>query len=440
MAGDMKDKLSLLSSIITASGSLSSILDMDQLPEKVTDLAMNISGAQRGFLFLYPHEYAAERKLMLVFSRGGGSEDQSASMNTICMPIIKKVEDSGSPLLINDTQKYLLLNERPSMRDHYLRSVLCIPLTISGRTLGLVYLDNNIVSIFDADKVDPLRILLAQAAISIENARATMALKVVQAELKQYAATMEQKVKDRTLELEKLLEKVKEANNNKTQFVSDVSHELRTPLASIKGYVSTIRNDKDMEENTKSEFLGIVEEETDRLTRIINQLLDISRIEAGRIQLNIKNFGLPDVIHKNIENIKEMARSRDIKIEEKINEKLPLVCADQDKTAQVLVNLLCNAVKYNRTGGRIIVRAEGDGEGVRVEIEDTGFGISEKDIPHMFEKFYRVDSTSDQAPGTGLGLAVTKSLIEVMGGKICVESKVGEGSKFTFVLPKGADN
>jgi two-component system, OmpR family, phosphate regulon sensor histidine kinase PhoR len=263
----------------------------------------------------------------------------------------------------------------------------------------------------------------------------------MQDELKKYANTLEEKVTQRTAEIEKMLVKVEEANKNKTQFVSDVSHELRTPLASIKGYVSTIRSDKEMSDATRAEFLGIVEDETDRLARIIDQLLDISRIEAGRLKLNPRSFQLSDLVHRNIANMKEQAKKKQVTIEEELSQEPLYVYADQDKTAQIIINLLSNAVKYNKPGGTVKVSAtKGDDGKVRVEVKDTGYGISEKDLPHMFEKFYRVERTSNEAPGTGLGLAVTKNLLEVMGGNIELESRYGEGSTFSFTLPKGAGN
>jgi PAS domain S-box-containing protein len=239
---------------------------------------------------------------------------------------------------------------------------------------------------------------------------------------------------------EELLHKVEEANKKKTEFVSDVSHELRTPLASIKGFISTIRSDKEMDEKTREEFMNIVEDETDRLTRIIEQLLDISRIEAGRIKLNPKHFNLVDLVFKNLETIKEQARQKEVIIEEKMPKDLPQVYADQDKTAQIMINLLSNAIKYNKKGGKVTVMAMPDDGHVRVDIKDTGSGISQNDLPHMFEKFFRAEKTSSEAPGTGLGLALTKSLVEVQGGNISVESKLNEGSKFSFTLPREQKN
>jgi len=237
---------------------------------------------------------------------------------------------------------------------------------------------------------------------------------------------------------DELLHKVEEANRNKTEYVSGVSHELRTPLASIKGFVSTIRSDKEMDEATRADFLRIIEEEADRLTRIIEGLLDISRIESGRLKLSTRQFNIIDLITKNIENINPLAASKGIEIQAPHNTAPYIVYADQDKTTQIITNLLSNAIKYNKQGGKISIAASEDDGKVRVDIEDTGIGISKEDLTHMFEKFFRVEGSSSETPGTGLGLAVTKSLVEVMGGDIRVNSKPGEGSRFSFSLPKHA--
>ena len=151
--------------------------------------------------------------------------------------------------------------------------------------------------------------------------------------------------------------------------------------------------------------------------------------------MKVRSFDLLELVFKNIENIRKLAEERGVVIERDIENDIPLVFADQDKTTQIIINLLSNAIKYNRKGGKVKVAARKDDGFVRIDIEDTGSGISESDLPHMFEKFYRAEKTSSEAPGTGLGLALTKSLVEVQGGKISVESKLNEGSRFSFSLP-----
>jgi signal transduction histidine kinase len=241
------------------------------------------------------------------------------------------------------------------------------------------------------------------------------------------------------IEKEKLFKKVEELNRKKTEFVSDVSHELRTPLASIKGFVSTIRNEKEMDEKTKEEFLKIVEEESDRLARLIEDLLDLSRIESGRLRLNILPFDINGLLARSIENLSKEAEKRSIKIlpETTASDHIQ-VCADYDKTAQVLVNLLSNAIKYNKPGGSVNIDVKDEQDTVRIDVIDSGIGIAEADMPRLFEKFYRSDRVSHEVPGTGLGLALTKSLIEVQGGELSVTSRENQGSRFSFTLPKAA--
>jgi len=233
-------------------------------------------------------------------------------------------------------------------------------------------------------------------------------------------------------------EKAEAANRNKTQFVSDVSHELRTPLASIKGYTSTVRSDRDMDPATREEFLKIVEEETDRLSRIIDDLLDLSRIESGRIMLKKENVDLIEVIQKGVSIIKKQAEERHLELKTELPDRMPHVLADSDKMTQVIINLLGNAIKYTKEGEISISAWEEDGQ-VRVEVADTGIGIDKEDLPKVFEKFQRIEKQGIEAKGTGLGLSIVKAIVEIHGGNIFAESELGKGSRFGFSIPV-ADN
>ncbi|MBL7208730.1 MAG: PAS domain S-box protein [Dehalococcoidia bacterium] len=223
----------------------------------------------------------------------------------------------------------------------------------------------------------------------------------------------------------------------KTEFVSTVSHELRTPLTSIKGYVDLVV-DGEAGEITEMQrnFLGIVQSNTDRLVGLINDLLDISRIESGRLELNITTVPLDQVI-------REVAVSLHNQIEEK---KLSLELAppqgpiqvrgDRARITQVLTNLLSNAYKFTPEGGKINVSAKVTDSQVQVDVADTGTGISAQDRKKLFTRFFRVDSsTTRDIGGTGLGLTIAKSIVEMHGGKIWVESEIGKGSTFSFTLP-----
>jgi len=233
--------------------------------------------------------------------------------------------------------------------------------------------------------------------------------------------------------------KVEEANQNKTQYVSDVSHELRTPLASIKGYTSTVRSDKEMDPATREEFLKIVEEESDRLSRIIDDLLDLSRIESGRIKLKKENIDLAKIISKSVETIKKQAEEKHLELKTELPEGRLYVLADSDKMTQVIVNLLGNAIKYTKEGGATISARREDGY-VVVEVADTGIGIDQDDLSKVFEKFQRIEKPGIEEKGTGLGLSIVKAIVEIHGGKIFVESELGKGSKFGFSLPACLSN
>ena len=234
--------------------------------------------------------------------------------------------------------------------------------------------------------------------------------------------------------LKEYAKKAEDANQNKTQFVSDVSHELRTPLASIKGYTATIRTDKTMEPETREEFLKIVEEETDRLSRIIDGLLDLSRIESGRINLKKEDIKLTDLIKKNVETVRKQADKKQLALKMDLPEDIPFVLADSDKISQVIINLLSNAIKYTKEG-EVMISAKRENGGVLVSVSDTGIGIDKKDLPMLFNKFARIEKSEGMTAGTGLGLSIVKALVELHGGKVFVESEPGRGSRFGFRLP-----
>jgi signal transduction histidine kinase/CheY-like chemotaxis protein len=223
----------------------------------------------------------------------------------------------------------------------------------------------------------------------------------------------------------------------KNEFVSTVSHELRTPLTSIKGYVDLILDGDAGEVNEiQQEFLGIVKENSDRLVDLINDMLDISRIESGRIRLKIEPMSVSDSIEGAIDTFRAVLQQTGRKIESKVPDNLPLVAADRDRVGRVLINLVSNALKYSPEGGDVTLSATLSNSHVTISVKDRGMGISREDQKKLFTKFYRVDSAlTREIGGTGLGLSITKSIIELLGGEVGVKSKVGHGSTFWFTLP-----
>ena len=223
----------------------------------------------------------------------------------------------------------------------------------------------------------------------------------------------------------------------KTAFVSTVSHELRTPLTSIKGFIATLLADTDgyYDSDTKREFYTIIDIECDRLTRLISDLLNVSRIEAGRaLQLNLKPVKLNDLIEKVVTAQKSYATKHDFVVE---IEELPEVTADEDKVDQILTNLISNAIKYSPRGGVITLRSKReDDESVLISVSDQGIGIPKEHQNKVFDRFHRVDNRDTrEAGGTGIGLFLVKHLVDAHHGDIWVESEVGKGSTFTFRLP-----
>ena len=224
----------------------------------------------------------------------------------------------------------------------------------------------------------------------------------------------------------------------KTEFVSSVSHELRTPLTSIKGFIRTLLDDSEgyYDRETQMEFYTIIDTECDRLVRLIGDLLNVSRIESGRaLDLTLKEVALGGLIEAVVARQKGYTSQHDFVVE--IADDLPSINADEDKLDQVLTNLVNNAIKYSPEGGEVAVRARRlDDSQVEVRVSDQGVGIPEQHLEKIFARFHRGDDrTSRQASGTGIGLYLVKHLVEAHGGRIKVESKVGEGSTFTFTLP-----
>ncbi len=223
----------------------------------------------------------------------------------------------------------------------------------------------------------------------------------------------------------------------KTEFISIVSHELRTPLTPIKGYIDLIL-EGDAGEITKEQanYLNIVQSNTDRLVALVNDLLDISRIEAGKIDVEIKPVDTDEVIHEVVSFHRKQIESQGLQVFVNLPAKLPLVKADRGRLTQVLSNLITNAYKYTPAGGTINVSAFPDGEFLEVIVSDTGLGVSKEDQKKLFTKFFRVDSPATrEASGTGLGLAIVKSIVEKHEGEIWVKSALGKGSAFHFTLP-----
>jgi PAS domain S-box-containing protein len=229
----------------------------------------------------------------------------------------------------------------------------------------------------------------------------------------------------------------RELDRMKSEFVSQVSHELRTPLTAIKGFTSMLLDGDAGEVNEEQEeYLQIVSQNVDRLVTLINDLLDIARIESGRIKLKLEPIDLGEIVALVAATLRPLVEAKEQTLTVAVVDGLPSARGDHDRIVQVLTNLVSNAHKYTPAGGAIRVDVTRDGEMAQVAVKDNGFGISEDDIPRLFTRFFRVDSSlTREIGGTGLGLSIVKSIVELHGGTVSVQSAVGSGSTFSFTVP-----
>ncbi|MFZ5826254.1 MAG: two-component system histidine kinase PnpS [Bacillota bacterium] len=223
----------------------------------------------------------------------------------------------------------------------------------------------------------------------------------------------------------------------RTEFVASVTHELRTPLTSIRGFAETLLEGALEEPETARHFVEIIKRESQQLGALIEDLLDLSRIESGKLRLKREPVLMQALVPETVSRLAQKAQASNIDLVLEIPADLPPVQGDRDRLAQVLINLVDNAVKYTPTGGQVTVAAREEGRGIQVSVADTGVGIPQPDLARVFERFYRVDKARSRSTGgTGLGLSIVKHIVEAHRGTIRVESEVGQGSTFIFTLPK----
>jgi signal transduction histidine kinase len=300
------------------------------------------------------------------------------------------------------------------------RTLLTTPLLPKGRAFGAIVIRRKEVQPFSDKQIKLLRTFADQTVIAIENVR------------------LFQEIQEKSRELETANDRLKELDQLKSDFVSNVSHELRTPLTAIKGAVDLLLREVPgpLNEN-QTHYLSRVRSNTQHLAGLINDLLDLAKIEEGKVELKGVRVSVGGLVHEVMEAVKPMAAEKPVLLEVDVPEPSVLVWADRDKVTQVLMNLIGNAIKFTPPQGRVMVSASRDGtEWARVSVNDSGPGISTEESQKIFQKFYQVSEDGGPKPkGTGLGLAISKALVELHGGKIWVESESGCGSTFSFTLP-----
>ena len=252
------------------------------------------------------------------------------------------------------------------------------------------------------------------------------------------------KLEEKQLELERATTSLQAANLRlqeldrlKDDFVSTVTHELRTPLTSIRAFSEILHDNPDIDPAERHRFLGLIIKESERLTRLINQVLDLAKLESGHAEWQTGRIDLREIVNDAVNSTSQLFKSRGVTLVTRLEPQAAMVFADRDRVMQVMLNLLSNAVKFSPEGsGRVEVRLSGERGNVRVDVQDNGVGISREHQVVIFEKFRQVgDTLTDKPSGTGLGLAICRQIIDHFGGRLWVESEPGRGSTFTFTLP-----
>ena len=313
---------------------------------------------------------------------------------------------------ILEEREYTGTQVRPVLARLGYRSVLAVPLLREERIMGALTVWRKETGSFSPEVVNLLQTFATQSALAIQNARLFR-------------------------EIEEKSRQVEAANRHKSEFLANVSHELRTPLNAIIGFSEVLLEKMFGELNEKqSEYVGDILSSGRHLLSLINDILDLSKIEAGRMELEVTKFDLPSALENALILVRERVTRHGIKLERVVDEELGDFVGDERKIKQILLNLLSNAVKFTPEGGQIKVEARLGDSAVIISVADTGIGIAPADQETIFEEFRQVGTTyAQKREGTGLGLTLTRKFVEMHGGKIWVESKLAKGSTFTFTLP-----
>ncbi len=407
----LADRVEELSMMQHIDRDLNATLDYRQVMAVTLNWALRMTGADAGLLATVVETDGA-RGLRLLASQGYPDDLLAAYAETLWpldRGIVGRVARTGKPELVEDVSgdpDYVAVV--PNMLAQ-----LAVPISREERIIGVISLESSRRGFLNQEGLALVTRLANHAAIAIENAR--------------------------------LFDEVRRANDAKTEFISFVSHELRQPMTSIKGYTDLlIRGAGGELTDTQRMFLDTVRANVDRMNTLVSELLDISRIESGRLRLEIGDVSVEEVVEEVLRTTRGEIEAKKQVLEVDVPPDLPRVRGDRSRLVQVMTNLVSNAYKYTPEGGRISIRVQrwpdaeagGADRFVLCAVTDTGIGISPGDQKRLFTKYFRADHPLVRSvTGTGLGLVITRSLVELQGGRIWVESKPGQGSTFWFTIP-----
>jgi len=409
---DLSRSVEQLTALGDVGRAVSSSLDLDTVLTTIVGRAVQLSGADGGTIFEYDEgaeEFSPRATL-------NADESQSALLRATRLRrgegAVGQMAVTRQPLQIPDIAAEGAYESRlrGPLLEAGTRAVLAIPLLHEERIVGGLVVTRRTPGAFTTEIVEILRTFATQSALAIQNARLFH-------------------------EIERKSQELEVASQHKSEFLANMSHELRTPLNAIIGFSEVLTERMFGELNEKQdEYLKDIGASGQHLLSLINDILDLSKIEAGRMELELADFHLPSAVENALILVRERASRRGIALGHTIDSALGMVRADERKVKQVLLNLLSNALKFTPEGGRIDVRAALRGALAEVSVADTGVGIAPEDQQTVFEEFRQVGTADKKVEGTGLGLALSRKFVELHGGRIWVKSRLGEGSTFTFTL------
>jgi signal transduction histidine kinase len=410
---DLTRSVEQLTALGEVGRAVSSTLDLETVLTTIVARAVQLSGLDGGVVFEYDEDTEefvqrvateagpalAEARRTTRIRKGEGVLGQTAiTLEPVQVPDITVAGAYAGRL-------------RETLIESGVRAVLAVPMVREGQLIGCLGVTRNRPGDFPVETIELLRTFATQSALAIQNAR------------------LFREIEDKSRQLEA-------ASRHKSEFLANMSHELRTPLNAIIGFSEVLTERMFGELNEKQdEYLKDIYTSGQHLLSLINDILDLSKIEAGRMELEATDFDLPSAIDNALILVRERATRRGITLGRTIDERLGTLRGDERKVKQVLLNLLSNALKFTPEGGRIDVSARLQDGAAEIAVADTGVGIAPEDQEAVFEEFRQVGTADKKVEGTGLGLALSRKFIELHGGRIWVKSQVGHGSTFTFTLP-----
>ena len=393
---------------------VSSTLDLETVLTTIVSRAVQLSGLDGGVVFEY--DESTEEFVHRAATETGGTlaETRRATRVRKGEGVVGRTAITLEPAQVPDITVPGAHESRlrENLIQSGIRAVLAVPMVYEGRLIGAVVVSRNRAGEFPTETIELLRTFSTQSALAIQNAR------------------LFQEIEHKSRQLEA-------ASRHKSEFLANMSHELRTPLNAVIGFSEVLLQRMFGELNEKQdEYLTDIYASGQHLLSLINDILDLSKIEAGRMELAPALFHLPSALENAVTLVKERAARHGITLQVDLEPQLGEVVGDERKIKQVLLNLLSNAVKFTPDGGRITLTAGRNDNAIEIAVTDTGIGIASEDQTAIFEEFRQVgaDETRKQE-GTGLGLTLARKFVELHGGRIWVESEVGRGSTFTITLP-----